>query len=132
MTQQIDDAVTAMERARHSVFVQVAAETWRKIHAKENYGEDNAWGWLKSLGLSLETMNLVSVMVGPNGQSIQTTFNSSLRFLDKDTFQFLLSDVLGVSASEVQQALAEDEARALKLHVNTSDAFAVRQPTSAL
>lgn len=77
-------------------------------------------------------MNLVSVMVGPNGQSIQTTFNSSLRFLDKDTFRFLLSDVLGVSAAEVQQALAEDEARALKIHVKPSDEFAIRPHTLAL
>lgn len=132
MTQRIDDAVMAVERARHNVFVHVAAETWRNIHAKENYGEDNAWGWLKSLGLSIETMNLVSVMVGPNGQSIQTTFNSSLRFLDKDTFQFLLSDVLGVSAAEVQKALAEDEARSLKLHVNTSDTLTARPLPFAL
>lgn len=44
MTQRIDEAVTTVERARHNVFIPVSAETWRNIHAKENYGGDNAWG----------------------------------------------------------------------------------------
>jgi hypothetical protein len=120
MKTSIEGALELVNQAKHALLICVAAETWQKLQSSENYGEDNAWGWAMGLGLPTKVVQAVMTMEGVRGHSVQSLFDSSLRFLDEGTYPFLLSDVLGVTADEVRQCLSANDAHDLKEHLKAA------------